>query len=129
MNLMAASNWAIYHSAKCHLADGSIDLGVDTLMISLFTSDSNAADLMLSTIVDITHEVQGGGYTPQPVITTWGQDASAHEMRLAANAVTWLATGGDINAVKYAVVWKLVRATDGGGCGACDRDRRAGGYL
>ena len=28
-------------------------------------------------------------------------------MRLAANAVTWLATGGDINDVKYVVVWKL----------------------
>jgi hypothetical protein len=78
---MAAANWQIYYAARKHLANGGFNLATDTLMISLFASDSNAADLTLSTIGSITHEIQGGGYTPQPVITTWGQGASAYEMR------------------------------------------------
>jgi hypothetical protein len=39
---MAAANWQIHYAVRKHLADGGFNLATDTLMISLFASDSNA---------------------------------------------------------------------------------------
>lgn len=107
---MAASAWAFYNSAKKHLMDGTIDLDTNSFRMSLFTSASNAATNTLSTISQVTGEVaEGFGYSSsgKPLAgVTWGQGASASEMRFDATATQWVAAGGTIPNVKYAVIWQ-----------------------
>lgn len=110
---MAAGAWTFYYSAKKHLMDGLIDLDTDTFNMALYTSASNAATAVatISTLAGVTNQVAAGnGYTTSgKAITavTWGIGASSSEMRFDSTAVVWTATGGDINNIKYAVIWKV----------------------
>jgi hypothetical protein len=108
---MAAGAWTFYNASKKHLMDGLIDLDSDTFQMSLYTSASNAATATLSTFAGVTNEIAGGhGYTTSgKAITgvTWGTGASASEMRFNSAAIVWTATGGDIQNIKYAVLWKI----------------------
>lgn len=107
---MSASAWEFYNRAKKHLMDGSIDLDGDTFRISLFTSASNAASALLSTIGSVTGEVaEGFGYSSSGKAlagVTWGVGASASEMRWNSDAVQWVAVGGNIINIKHVVIWK-----------------------
>src|SRR5262252_5024785 len=109
---MAAGPWTFYQTAKKHLCDGSVDLDTDTFMMSLYTSASNAAASLatVSAAGSLTGEVANGfGYATGgkaiPAVT-WAQGASVGEVRFDSTQVVWSATGGDINNIKYAVVWK-----------------------
>ena len=110
---MASGPWTFFGKAKQHLMDGSIDLDSDIFRMSLFTSASNAESgaAILSVIGGVTGEVAGGfGYvTSGKAIAgvTWGQGASAGEVRFNGAATVWSALGGDIPNIKYAVVWKM----------------------
>ncbi len=106
---MAASSWTFYNAAKKHLMDGSIDLDTQTFRMSLHTSASNAATLTLSIKSQLTGEVaENYGYSSsgKPLTgVTWGQGASASEQRWDCTATQWVAAGGDIANVKFAVIW------------------------
>jgi hypothetical protein len=116
---MAAGPWIIYNAAKRHLADGSINLSADSFRMALFTSASNATDLVnLTAIGSVTGEVtEGFGYSSsgKPLTgVTWAQGASAGERRFNSNPVVFTAIGGNITGVKYAVIFK-----QGASAGAC----------
>lgn len=106
---MAAGAWTFYNAAKKHLMDGALDLDANTFRMSLYTSASNAATLTLSTISAVTSQVtEAFGYSSsgKPLTAvTWGTGASATEMRFDSTAIVWTAAGGNISAVKFAVIW------------------------
>lgn len=105
---MAASAWAFYNSFKEFMADGTIDLDTHNFWMSLHTSASNAATNTLSTFASVTGEIpDGNGYSTSGKVlsgVTWGNGASASEKRWDATARIWSATGGNISAIKYAVI-------------------------
>ena len=110
---MAAGAWTFYQTAKKHLCDGSFDLDTDTYQMGLYTSASNAASSVgtVSAVGSLTGEVANGfGYATGgkaiPGIT-WAQGASVGEVRFNSSPVVWSATGGDINNIKFAVVYKI----------------------
>lgn len=107
---MAAGPWTFYNSGKKHLMDGQIDLDTDVFKLSLYTSVSNATVLALTAIGQVTGEVvEGFGYSSsgKPLAgVTWQAGASATEMRFNCTPLVWSAAGGDINNIKYAVLWK-----------------------
>ena len=107
---MGAGPWLVYNSARRHLMDGSIDLDNDTFSISLYQNGSNASDITMQVIGDLTSEVAnangytGGGQTLGNV--TWNTGDTPAEMRWDANDIIWQAVGGDIVNVQYAVIWR-----------------------
>lgn len=105
---MAASAWAFYNSFKEFMADGTIDLDTHNFWMSLHTSASNAATNTLSTFASVTGEIpDGNGYSTSGKVlsgVTWGNGASVSEKRWDATARIWSATGGNISAIKYAVI-------------------------
>lgn len=107
--LGAAGAWTFFNEAKKYLMQGDIDLNSNTFRISLHTSASNAATATLSTKGSITSEVtEANGYSSSgKALTgvTWTVGASATEYRFNAAALVWTATGGDINNIKFAVIW------------------------
>lgn len=106
---MAAGAWVFFNEAKKYLMSGDIDLNSNTFRMGLYTSASNAATATLSRHSEVTNEVsEANGYSSSgKALTgiTWTAGASASEMRFNANALVWTATGGDINNVKYAVIF------------------------
>jgi hypothetical protein len=114
---MAAGIWTFYNLAKRHLMDGLIDLDTDTFKMSLYTSASNAATLTLSVVSAVTGQVaEAFGYSSsgKPLAgVTWQTGASATEFRFDCTATIWAAVGGDIQNVKYAVIWKQSSSTLG----------------
>lgn len=105
-----AGAWTAYTAAKRHLGDGAIDLDSDSFRMSLFTSASNAATLSLSTIGSVTNEVsEANGYSSsgKPLTgVSWAPGLSAASMRFTVDATQWIASGGNINNVKFAVIWR-----------------------
>jgi hypothetical protein len=114
---MAASAWTFYNLAKKHLMDGNIDLDSSPFRMSLYTSASNAALITLSVLSQITGEVaEAFGYSSsgKPLTgITWAVGASAGVYRFNCSTTQWLATGGTISNIKYAVIWQV-----GGSAGA-----------
>lgn len=108
---MAAGAWTFYNKAKLHIGDGNIDLDTSSFRMSLYTSASNAATDTLSTIGSVNNEVtEQFGYSSsgKPLTgVTWAQGASATEMRFNCAATQWAAAGGNIQNVKYAVIWQV----------------------
>jgi hypothetical protein len=82
--------------------------------MSLYQNGSNAADLTMQLIGDLTSEVANangyatGGQTLGNV--TWNTGDTPSEMRWDANDMTWQAAGGDIVNVQYAVIWRKLGA-------------------
>jgi len=107
---MAVSPWAVYAAAKNHLVSGDIDLDSDSFRLALYTSASNALDLVnLSTIGSVTNECAGPPYTAggQPLVgVTWGVGVSARQQKFTSSPVVF---SGPIGGIKFAVVSK----TDG----------------
>jgi hypothetical protein len=77
--VMAVSPWAVYAAAKKHLASGDIDLDSNAFRLALYTSASNALDLVnLSAIGSVTNECDGPPYASQPLVgVTWGVGVAA----------------------------------------------------
>ena len=105
-----AGPWLVYNSFRRHSMDGSIDLDDDTFFISLYTDASNAADMTLQVIGEVTNEVaDGNGYTSggqQLANVTWDVGSYLAEMRFSADSTQWNASGGDIASIRYAVIWR-----------------------
>jgi len=116
---MAAGPWTFYQTAKKHLMDGTIDLDSDTFQMALYTSASNASlsATSVSCVGSITNEVlEANGYMSSGKTiagVTWGQGASASEVRFDSTITVWTAGPGDIQNVKYAVVWKTAASAGG----------------
>jgi len=105
---MAATAWALYNKAKKKIANGTIQLGVNTLMMQLHTSASNASTATLSMAASVSNEVaNGNGYATGGATigsVTWTVGASASQYRLDAADPVWTATGGTIPNIKFAVI-------------------------
>jgi len=111
---MAATAWAFYNSFREKLGEGDFDLsgtGVNFYM-ALHTSAASALvnTATLSTQASIANEVAAGnGYATGGLSVsgrTWAAGGSAGVFRFDSTAVVWTATGGDINNVKYAVIFQ-----------------------
>ena len=111
---MAATAWAFYNSFREKLGEGDFDLsgtGVNFTM-SLHTSaaSANATNAVLSTYASIANEVaNGNGYTTGGKSvsgSTWAAGASAGVFRFDSTAVVWTATGGDVDSVKFAIIYQ-----------------------
>ena len=111
---MAATAWAFYNSFREKLGEGDFDLsgtGVNFYM-ALHTSAASALvnTATLSTQASIANEVAAGnGYATGGLSVsgrTCAAGASAGVFRFDSTAVVWTATGGDINNVKYAVIFQ-----------------------
>lgn len=115
---MAATAWAFYNSFKEFMADGTLDLDGDTFRLGLYNTLSNASVATLSTRGSITNEISAvngyaaGGNTLTGV--TWSVGASVSERRFDATAIVFSASGGNISAVKFAVIYDETSGTSAG---------------
>ena len=111
---MAATAWAFYNSFREKLGEGDFDLSGTSVnfTMSLHTSaaSANATDATLSTYAAIGNEVaNGNGYTTGGKSVsgrTWAAGASAGVFRFDSTAVVWTATGGDVDSVKFAIIYQ-----------------------
>jgi hypothetical protein len=97
----------MYHLAKRHLMDATIDLDGTTFDLHLFSSGSDFADATQSTLGELSGEVaSGNGYTRsgKAMTVTWTVGASASEYRFDTDNVVWTGTGGSISNIKAAVI-------------------------
>ena len=111
---MAATAWAFYNSFREKLGEGDFDLSGASVnfKMSLHTSaaSTNATNAVLSTYASIANEVaNGNGYTTGGKSVsgrTWAAGASAGVFRFDSTAVVWTATGGDVDSVKFAIIYQ-----------------------
>lgn len=92
-------------------AEGVHNLASDTLKVALTnTAPSASAD---TTLADITQIAAGNGYVTGGVTATVDSSALASGVyTLTLSGVTWTATGGDIAAHRYAVLYNDTAASD-----------------
>lgn len=92
-------------------AEGKHDLSADTLKVALTnTAPSASADTVFT---DITEIAAGNGYTAGGVTVTVDTSAlSSGVYTLTLSGVTWTASGGDIAASRYAVLYNDTAASD-----------------
>jgi hypothetical protein len=106
---MAAQKWTLYNKAQRFLMDGTIDIDAAAWRIALFTSASNAGSLTLSAKAEVTGEiVEQFGYSSSGkalVNVKWQQGRSAAEMMFTSDPLFWSANAGDINNVKWGVIF------------------------
>ena len=111
---MAATAWAFYNSFREKLGEGDFDLSGTSVnfTMSLHTSaaSANATNAVLSTYASIANEVAAGnGYATGGLSVsarTWAAGASAGVFRFDSTAVVWTATGGDVDSVKFAIIYQ-----------------------
>ena len=111
---MAATAWAFYNSFREKLGEGDFDLSGTSVnfTMSLHTSaaSANATNAVLSTYASIANEVaNGNGYTTGGKSVsgrTWAAGASAGVFRFDSTAGVWTATGGDVDSVKFAIIYQ-----------------------
>jgi len=105
---MAASAWGFFNQFKRYMADGEMDLDLDVFKMALFTSAADADTRTQSIWSELSSEVAAannyalGGKTLTNV--TWSTGASAGVMRFDSDNVIWTASGGNISAIRYAVI-------------------------
>jgi len=115
---MAAAAWVIYNKFKEYVMDNTIDIDADVFALALFTNASNAATATLSTRTQVTNEIvaQGGyaagGRTLSAV--TWATGASAGEMRFDCTAKIFTASGANLSAIQYAVIYDITTGASAG---------------
>ncbi|MDP6769862.1 MAG: hypothetical protein QF704_04100 [Anaerolineales bacterium] len=110
---MAATAWSFYNSFREYLGNGQFDLdGTGTgFYMALHTSaaSANVNTKTLSTQASLANEVaSGNGYTTggaSVTARTWASVAT-DKYRFDSTACVWTATGGDIDNVKYAVIYQ-----------------------
>src|SRR5262245_3377562 len=92
--------WVVYDSARRDLCDGTLDLDSDNLSMALFTSASNASDVTLSGLNQLTGPVPNASSKAMP--STWLPSGS--DMWLRGSPVVYTATSGPLSSVKFAVL-------------------------
>src|SRR5262245_1362451 len=95
-----AGPWIAYDSARRDLCDGTLDLDADSLSMALFTSASNAANVTLSALNQLTNPVANASSKAMP--STWLPSGS--DMWLRGTSMTYTASSGALVGVKYAVL-------------------------
>ena len=103
---MAATNWALYTTAKKKLGNGTIQLGVHPLYMHLYKGSSNAStgSATISIQSDITNIVAGGGYEGRKAVGSVTWTVSTADAVLDGAAAVWTATGGAISSISFAVI-------------------------
>jgi len=114
---MAAGAWTFYNLAKSALMDGSVDLDTHAFKLALFTSASNAATATLKFRGSLTNEIAAaGGYAAggrSITSVTWTTGASASEYRFDSTALIFTASGANLSAIKFAVLYDANGASAG----------------
>ena len=108
---MAAAAWRLYAKAKEYIGDGTITLGTGGFKMALFKGSSNASTITLSTLASVTVQASGGAYTTggkylAPSAGTWTLAGSTVTFDYTTLGITFTASGSNINAVQYAVIYK-----------------------
>ena len=111
---MAATAWAFYNSFREKLGEGEFDLSgtsvIFTMTLHTSAASANATNAVLSTYASKANEVaNGNGYTTGGKSVsgrTWAAGASAGVFRFDSTAVVWTATGGDVDSVKFAIIYQ-----------------------
>ena len=107
---MAAAAWRLYAKAKEYIGDGTITLGTGGFKMALFKGSSNASTITLSTLASVTVQASGGAYTAggkylAPSAGTWTLAGSTVTFDYTTLGITFTASGSDISAVQYAVIY------------------------
>lgn len=102
------STWTKFNSLTEALAEKVHNLGSDTLKIALTNSAPAASN---SVLTDITQISAAGGYAPATV-TISSSAQSGGTYTLAANAVTWTASGAAFDAFRYLVLYNDTATND-----------------
>lgn len=103
---MAASAWTLYNLAKKYLGNGTIQLGVSSFKMKLYTSASNASTFTLSTLASVSNQATGGGYSNGKALTSvvWTAGASAKQYKFRSTSCVYTANGSSLVNVKFAVI-------------------------
>lgn len=103
---MAAGPLTLYQHVSESLADGTLDLDSDTLMVALFTSAHTPNAATHETFSELTGEVaNGNGYTSGgATLANVTLSRTGGTAKLDADDVVWTASGGSIVA-RYAVIY------------------------
>ena len=115
---MAAGAWQTYHLAKKKIGNGTISLAATVFRLSLYRGSSDAGTLTANSVISqFSSEVtEANGYSSSGKAMTgevWTVGASAGSYKYDADDVFWSANGGNISAIKFAVIW-LSAASAGG---------------
>src|SRR5262245_60733120 len=97
----SAAGWQVYNAAKQSIGAGEIDLDSETFRMSLHGSNSNAPDLTLETLDQVTSLLP---VAPGGMVTRWIVDVEPSQMIFEGDDVRWLAGDGGISDVKNAVI-------------------------
>jgi hypothetical protein len=101
----------IFHSFPEAAAEGKHDLSSDTLKVVLTNSAPSASSN--TQLSDITQIAAGNGYTTGGVTATVDSSSqTAGVYALVLSNVTWTASGGDIAANRYAVLYNDTASND-----------------
>jgi len=102
---MATLTYTGFENFVENLPEKVHDLGSDTLKVALTNTLPDAAsDTVLG---DITEIAAGNGYTAggeSLAVSSSGQSGGTYSLVISSN-ITWVATGGDIAAFRYAVLY------------------------
>ena len=99
---MAASAFNMYNNSKRYLVDGTLDLDTDTIVASLYKSDSNASTFTLSLSSELTNPVSTGGYAPQTL--TIAINDNALSTAVDATDLVWTASGADMTSIQFLAI-------------------------
>lgn len=98
-----AATYGKFNAFVASLANGTFNLGSDTLKLALTNSAPSATD---ATLADITQISSGTGYTSGgAAVTVTGSSQSAGLYKLVASNVVFTASGGSIGPFRYAVLY------------------------
>jgi hypothetical protein len=109
---MAAAAWRLYAKAKEYIGDGTITLGTGGFKLALFSGSSSASTLTFSTFSQLsTRQASGGAYVAGgkylvPSAGTWTLAGSTITFDYTSLGITFTASGSNISAVQYAVIYK-----------------------
>jgi hypothetical protein len=111
---MAATAWSFYNSFREYLGDGNFALdGTSVNFFMALHTSAASAQVNTATITaqsEVGNEVaNGNGYATGGLSVsgrTWDAGASAGVFRFDSTACVWTATGGDIDNIKYAVIYQ-----------------------
>lgn len=96
---MAAAAFTMYNNSKRYLVDGTIDLDTDTIVASLYKSDSNASTITLSLSSELTNPVTTGSYAPKTAVV--GINDTGLSTLVSTDSFVWTASGADMTSIQY----------------------------
>jgi hypothetical protein len=98
------SVWVPYNRAKGYLASGDL---VGPFRMALYAASSNCTDVTLTAVAALTGEIPpGNGYATGgvPLMNVTTVTVPPDDALFKCNDVQWIATGGSISAIRFAVI-------------------------